>query len=135
MCQQHKLVVRFANTVGDILQDTQDPTTVTLDGFDDIKLGSCVYTERGLVVVDRTPADETTRLWVRDIINLIKYTRRIGVYRHQNAAKDDVVECECKTAEEEVVVYLPRMSGNMIEEAEYQRLLYSVGENVKLVPV
>lgn len=132
MCQQHKLVVRFANTNGDILGDIKDPTPVTLDGFD-IKLGSCVYTESGLVIVDRTPADETTRLWVSDINNLIKYTRRIGVYRHHNAAKYDGVECECKTAEEEVTVYLPRMSGNMIEEAEHQRLFYS--ENVKLVAV
>lgn len=136
MCQQqHKLVVRFANTNGDILRDPEDQTTVSLDGFD-IKLGSCVYTESGLVIVDRTPADETTRLWVRDIISLIKYTRRTGVYSHHNAAKDeDVVECECKTAVEEVTVYLPRMSGNMIEEAEHQRLFYSVGENVELVAV
>lgn len=137
MCQQqHKLVVRFANTNGDILRDPKDPTTVTLDGFD-IKLGSCVYTESGLVIVDRTPADETTRLWVRDIISLIKYTRRRGVYRQHNAVKEeDVVECECKSsADEEVLVYLPRMSGNMIEEAEYQRLFYSLSENVELVAI
>lgn len=136
MCQQqHKLAVRFANTNGDILRDPNDQTTVTLDGFD-IKLGSCVYTESGLVIVDRTPADETTRLWVRDIISLIKYTRRTGLYRHHNAAiEEDVVECECKTAGEEVIVYLPRMSGNMIEEAEHQRLFYSVSENVELVAV
>lgn len=137
MCQQqHKLVVRFANTNGDILRDPNDSATVTLDGFD-IKLGSCVYTESGLVIVDRTPADETTRLWVRDIISLIKYTRRTGVYRHHNAAKEEehVVECECKKSEEEVIVYLPRMSGNMIEEAEHQRLFYSISENVELVAV
>lgn len=138
MCRQHHtLVVRFANTNGDILRDPKDPTAVTLDGFD-IKLGSCAYTESGLVIVDRTPVDETTRLWVRDIVSLIKFTRRTGVYRHHNAAQEaeeDVVECECKTTEEEVIVYLPRMSGNMIEEAEYQRLFYSVGENVQIVAV
>lgn len=99
-----------------------------------------MYTENGLVIVDRTPSDETTRLWVRDIIKLIKYTRRIGVYRHHDDDSDDI-DCECKTTsttiegEEEVVIYLPRMSANMIEEAEYQRLFQAVGKNIKLVAV
>lgn len=131
MCHRHKLAVRFANTDGDIIRDTDDPTPATLDGFD-IKLGSCVYTESGLVIVDRTPTDETTRLWVNDIINLVKYTRRMGVYRRH----PDGVDCECKTAEEEVIVYLPRMSRNMIEEAEHQRQFYSIGEeDIKIVAV
>lgn len=140
MCEQHKLVVRFANTNGDILRDTKDLAPVTLDNVN-VKLGSCVYTESGLVIVDRTPTDETTRLWVRDIVNLIKYTRRIGLYkRHHNAAEDyrhhdDDIECECKTADEEVIIYLPRMSGNMIEEAEHQRLFYSISKNTTLVAV
>lgn len=143
MCE-HKLVVRFANTDGDILRDPKD-LWAPPDALDDVhlKLGSCVYTESGLIVVDRTPTDETTRLWVRDIVDVIKYTRSIGLYkRHHNAAEDepnyhhdDGIECECKTAEEEVIVYLPRMSGNMIEEAEHQRLFYSISRNTTLVAV
>lgn len=134
MCEKHKLVVRFANTDGDILRDTKD---LVSDAVMNLKLGSCVYTESGLVIVDRTPTDETTRLWVRDIVNVIKYTRRIGL--HRNAAEDGPnydIECECKkTDEEEVIVYLPRMSGNMIEEAEHQRLFYSISKNTTLVAV
>lgn len=125
MCERrHRLVVTFADTDGRILRgDDEDSTLAT-----DLNLGSCLYTESGLVVVDRTPTDETTRLWVRDIVNLIKYTRRTGLY-----GPDGGTECEC--GEAEVIVYLPRMSGDMIEEAEHQRSFYSISKNTTLVAV
>lgn len=126
------LTVRFANTDGDILTDADDADAVRSDLSTrcDLELGACVLTERGLIVVDRTPRDEVTRLWVRDIVALVKFLVRTEPY----GQRDGALACECSGVRK-ITVFLPRTSVNMFEEAENQRLFYSIGADVILVPV
>lgn len=126
------LTVRFANTDGDILTDADDADAVRndLSTRSDLELGACVLTERGLIVVDRTPRDEVTRLWVRDIVALLKFLVRTEPY----GQRDGALACECSGVRR-ITVFLPRTSVNMFEEAENQRLFYSIGADVILVPV
>lgn len=129
-CSLRDLTVRFANTDGDILTDADDAGRNDLSTRGDLELGACVITERGLIVVDRTPRDEVTRLWVRDIVALVKFVLHTELY----AIRDGAVECECSGVKR-ITVFLPRTSVNMFEEAENQRLFYSIGTDVTLVPV
>lgn len=131
------MTVRFANTDGDIFTDDGDGGVTGWSAGttrEDLKLGACVLSERGPIIVDRSPRDEVTRLWVRDIVALIKYVRRTGLYGAVDNTDDDGIDCECSTAKG-ITVFLPRMSHNMFEEAEHQRLFYSIGKDVTLLPV
>lgn len=109
------LVVRFADTDGAVLGGGDDVQV------DSAELGTCVFTESGLLIIDRAPRDETTRLWVADIVRLVRYAVGTGLYKHR-------ADCACGGVDR-VTVHLPRLSDNIFDEARHQRHFYSINNN------
>lgn len=92
------MYIKFANTLG----EAYDYLGTTLDFA--VGLGDLITFEDGIVIVDRSPLQETTQLEVEKIIDALRYILN-ACYSQQT---------------EELSIYLPRMDANISNQAKIQ---------------
>lgn len=104
------MFVYFANTDGVLFApDTINDFTV--------ELGAVSCLSNGIVIVDRRPLAETTELLPEDIVKIIHMLHQ-NIYTNQP-----------------ITIYLPRIEIRMFDEAEIQKHLLKLSDNVSLIPV
>lgn len=101
------MIVHFATTQGLILTEN-GPLQITLY---DYNLGACNIIDHVLYIIDRHTISEQTQLHINDIIKLIRILSN----------------------DTELIVYLPRMHENMLQEAHTQREFLKIKQHCKIV--
>lgn len=98
------MIVKFANVDGIVM----DYFRFYRSYESSLYLGDAKFTQDALIITDRTSRDEYTRLFVTDIIKLIRYAIKLNVYNN-----------------DEIIVHLPKMSPNLLKEAHIQEAFYN----------
>lgn len=143
------MIVKFANTDGYVF-DARSGVYFMSGDTTDLRIGSVRYSsaDRCLVIIDRHAYDDSTRLYIRDILSAIRYfAKHIGDdYDDKeetdvdvDAADDgeDVTEtCRVGTAvasipsERKLEIHVPTMSKNMVKENKYQQKFINLGKKI-----
>lgn len=127
---KRQFVVRFVTTDGIVLDSNdygrafdnfmKQPQQQQQQQQRDTALGICAFYERELFIVDRTPSDDCSRLNVKDVVNLIKFTLK---HLPDSGRLDDIL------------IYLPKMTHQMMKEAVVQKTLRDVDDRIQILLV
>ncbi|KAG8362527.1 GbNV_gp41-like [Fopius arisanus] len=105
------MFIKFADTKGKVADGK--------DSIQPLSLGSALFEDDGIFIVDRHPTQETSQVTADAIISIIKYA--VTEMVRKKAPSDETLD-----------VYLPRIHPDMFQEALTQKSIVDISPIVRL---